>query len=85
VQQRIFLNDLSFFLFGFIQSNSIIINQHLSYFVDVRTQAMYQLLDSGFIGLIFSCYNEDANKVGLKHMIIVRCLAVFILIKFNNK
>ncbi|KEH39592.1 Mov34/MPN/PAD-1 family protein [Medicago truncatula] len=32
--------------------------------VDVRTQAMYQLLDSGFIGLIFSCYNEDANKIG---------------------
>ncbi|MCI22263.1 Lys-63-specific deubiquitinase BRCC36, partial [Trifolium medium] len=25
---------------------------------------MYQLLDSGFIGLIFSCYNEDASKVG---------------------
>ncbi|XP_027341918.1 lys-63-specific deubiquitinase BRCC36-like isoform X1 [Abrus precatorius] len=32
--------------------------------VDVRTQAMYQLLDSGFIGLIFSCYSEDVNKVG---------------------
>uniref|UniRef100_A0A7C8YQC3 MPN domain-containing protein n=1 Tax=Opuntia streptacantha TaxID=393608 RepID=A0A7C8YQC3_OPUST len=32
--------------------------------VDVRTQAMYQLLDSGFIGLIFSCFNEDALKVG---------------------
>ncbi|CAE5964820.1 unnamed protein product [Arabidopsis arenosa] len=32
--------------------------------VDVRTQAMYQLLDSGFIGLIFSCFSEDANKVG---------------------
>ncbi|KAI4329311.1 hypothetical protein L6164_021593 [Bauhinia variegata] len=32
--------------------------------VDVKTQAMYQLLESGFIGLIFSCYNEDANKVG---------------------
>ncbi|GAB4850096.1 hypothetical protein Ancab_029395 [Ancistrocladus abbreviatus] len=32
--------------------------------VDVRTQAMYQLLDSGFIGLIFSCFNEDTNKVG---------------------
>jgi len=30
---------------------------------DVRTQAMYQLLDSGFIGLIFSCFSEDANKV----------------------
>ncbi|XP_030971466.1 lys-63-specific deubiquitinase BRCC36-like [Quercus lobata] len=32
--------------------------------VDVRTQAMYQLLDAGFIGLIFSCFSEDANKVG---------------------
>ncbi|KAF6164543.1 hypothetical protein GIB67_025369 [Kingdonia uniflora] len=32
--------------------------------VDVRTQAMYQLLDSGFIGLIFSCFSEDASKVG---------------------
>ncbi|PPR99730.1 hypothetical protein GOBAR_AA20936 [Gossypium barbadense] len=25
---------------------------------------MYQLLDSGFIGLIFSCFSEDTNKVG---------------------
>ncbi|GLU22121.1 hypothetical protein SLE2022_382170 [Rubroshorea leprosula] len=32
--------------------------------VDVRTQSMYQLLDSGFIGLIFSCFSEDTNKVG---------------------
>ncbi|XP_030464627.1 uncharacterized protein LOC115684074 [Syzygium oleosum] len=32
--------------------------------VDVRTQAMYQLLDSGFIGLIFSCFSEDISKVG---------------------
>ncbi|XP_015080100.1 lys-63-specific deubiquitinase BRCC36-like isoform X2 [Solanum pennellii] len=32
--------------------------------VDVRTQAMYQLLDAGFIGLIFSCFSEDAQKVG---------------------
>ncbi|KAI3716285.1 hypothetical protein L6452_23516 [Arctium lappa] len=31
---------------------------------NVRTQAMYQLLDSGFIGLIFSCFNEDQYKVG---------------------
>ncbi|KAA8541883.1 hypothetical protein F0562_023035 [Nyssa sinensis] len=31
---------------------------------DVRTQAMYQLLDSGFIGLIFSCFSEDVHKVG---------------------
>ncbi|KAH1097087.1 hypothetical protein J1N35_014008, partial [Gossypium stocksii] len=29
---------------------------------NVRTQAMYQLLDSGFIGLIFSCFSEDTNK-----------------------
>ncbi|KAI0491687.1 hypothetical protein KFK09_025947 [Dendrobium nobile] len=31
---------------------------------DVRTQAMYQMLDRGFIGLIFSCFSEDAQKVG---------------------
>ncbi|TVU20418.1 hypothetical protein EJB05_36626, partial [Eragrostis curvula] len=32
---------------------------------DVRTQAMFQLLDSGFVGLIFSCFSgEDAQKVG---------------------
>ncbi|KAL6563196.1 hypothetical protein OROHE_005783 [Orobanche hederae] len=31
---------------------------------DVRTQAMYQLLDPGFVGLIFSCFSEDAQKVG---------------------
>ncbi|KAI3982044.1 hypothetical protein MKX01_018950 [Papaver californicum] len=32
--------------------------------VDVRTQGMYQMLDTGFIGLIFSCFNEDAQKTG---------------------
>ncbi|KAH7300082.1 hypothetical protein KP509_24G044200 [Ceratopteris richardii] len=32
--------------------------------VDVRTQGMYQLLDAGFLGLIFSCFNEDSKKVG---------------------
>ncbi|KAL6851688.1 hypothetical protein ACP4OV_020252 [Aristida adscensionis] len=31
---------------------------------DVRTQAMFQLLDPGFVGLIFSCFSEDAQKVG---------------------
>lgn len=30
---------------------------------DGKTQAMYQLLDPGFIGLIFSCFSEDAQKV----------------------
>eukprot|EP01102_Stenamoeba_stenopodia_P018811 TRINITY_DN6963_c0_g1_i3.p1 TRINITY_DN6963_c0_g1~~TRINITY_DN6963_c0_g1_i3.p1 ORF type:complete len:238 (-),score=42.78 TRINITY_DN6963_c0_g1_i3:53-766(-) len=33
--------------------------------VDVRTQASYQMLDSGFVGLIFSCFNKDeTSKVG---------------------
>jgi len=32
--------------------------------VDLRTQASYQLMDSGFVGLIFSVFNEDkANKL----------------------
>ena len=44
---------------------------------DVRTQAMYQLLDSGFIGLIFSCFSEDANKVS------IRSLSINRLVKFN--
>lgn len=26
---------------------------------------MYQLLDTGFIGLIFSCFNEDVHKVSV--------------------
>lgn len=29
--------------------------------VDVRTQAMYQMMDPGFVGLIFSVFNEDKN------------------------
>lgn len=34
---------------------------------DVRTQAMYQMMDQGFVGLIFSCFIEDKNtKVGFK-------------------
>ncbi|KAM0897515.1 hypothetical protein ACQ4PT_022523 [Festuca glaucescens] len=32
--------------------------------IDVRTQAMFQLLDPGFVGLIFSCFSEDAQKIG---------------------
>ncbi|ESP04837.1 hypothetical protein LOTGIDRAFT_177712 [Lottia gigantea] len=30
--------------------------------VDVQTQAMYQMLDDCFIGLIFSVFNEDKNS-----------------------
>lgn len=48
-----------FFLLKFIID---ILNLSLSS-ADVRTQAMYQLLDNGFIGLIFSCYSEDSLKV----------------------
>ncbi|XP_033728679.1 lys-63-specific deubiquitinase BRCC36-like [Pecten maximus] len=29
--------------------------------VDVRTQAMYQMMDEGFIGLIFSVFNQEKN------------------------
>ncbi|KAF7462883.1 Hypothetical predicted protein [Marmota monax] len=28
---------------------------------DVRTQAMYQMMDQGFVVLIFSCFTEDKN------------------------
>lgn len=44
---------------------------HVLFFpADVRTQAMYQLLDSGFIGLVFSCFSEDANKVSVWYELI---------------
>lgn len=33
---------------------------------------MYQLLDSGFIGLIFSCYSEDLNKVCRNAILLAR-------------
>lgn len=29
--------------------------------VDTRTQALYQMLDEGFVGLIFSVFNHDSN------------------------
>ncbi|KAL3876370.1 hypothetical protein ACJMK2_034222 [Sinanodonta woodiana] len=39
--------------------------------VDVRTQAMYQMMDEGFIGLIFSVFCED--KVTKQNRIQVTC------------
>jgi len=30
--------------------------------VDVRTQGSWQMMDSGFVGLIFSVFNEENNK-----------------------
>jgi BRCA1/BRCA2-containing complex subunit 3 len=41
--------------------------------VDVRTQGTYQMLDSGFVGLIFSCFSEDSNKVGRIQAIAFQC------------
>ncbi|EFJ16274.1 hypothetical protein SELMODRAFT_116616 [Selaginella moellendorffii] len=32
--------------------------------VDLRTQQSFQMLDPGFIGVIFSCFDDDANMVG---------------------
>ncbi|XP_027054898.1 lys-63-specific deubiquitinase BRCC36-like [Pocillopora damicornis] len=32
--------------------------------VDLRTQASYQFMDAGFVGLIFSCFNTDTNLGG---------------------
>jgi len=32
--------------------------------VDVGTQALYQMMDSGFVGLIFSCFNTDMELNG---------------------
>lgn len=46
-----------------ISANYILYDPRESYFPDVRTQAMFQLLDTGFVGLIFSCFSEDAQKV----------------------
>nr|XP_022286615.1 lys-63-specific deubiquitinase BRCC36-like [Crassostrea virginica] len=37
--------------------------------VDVRTQAMYQMMDEGFIGLIFSVFNEDKSTKSYRHQL----------------
>jgi len=34
--------------------------------VDLRTQAMYQLMDKTFVGLIFSCFNETKSNLHQK-------------------
>lgn len=30
--------------------------------IDIKTQATYQLMDDNFVGIIFSCFNEDHDK-----------------------
>ncbi|XP_039128880.1 lys-63-specific deubiquitinase BRCC36-like [Dioscorea cayenensis subsp. rotundata] len=42
--------------------------------VDVRTQAMYQLLDAGSIRLTLSCFSEDAKKVGRIQVIVFQSM-----------
>eukprot|EP01090_Pellita_catalonica_P006696 TRINITY_DN16995_c0_g1_i1.p1 TRINITY_DN16995_c0_g1~~TRINITY_DN16995_c0_g1_i1.p1 ORF type:complete len:279 (+),score=34.60 TRINITY_DN16995_c0_g1_i1:31-837(+) len=42
--------------------------------VDVRTQASYQLMDNGFVGLIVSCFNYDAVHNGKIQMIAFQSL-----------
>ncbi|XP_057769911.1 uncharacterized protein LOC130989798 isoform X2 [Salvia miltiorrhiza] len=54
-----------FFVHSFISVCDSIKAQNRSSTVetrDVRTQAMYWLLDSGFIGLICSCFSEDVES-----------------------
>ena len=35
--------------------------------LDVQTQAMYQMMDPGFVGLIFSCFNDDTASAVIAH------------------
>jgi len=44
--------------------------------VDVRTQASYQKMDKGFVGLIISCFNADAALNGRIQMIAFQSLAL---------
>ena len=37
--------------------------------IDLRTQASYQFMDAGFVGLIFSCFNTDTNLVSGLHVV----------------
>lgn len=39
--------------------------------IDVHTQANYQQMDEGFIGLIFSVFNEDKSTKVSKHMLTI--------------
>ena len=41
---------------------------------DVQTQAMYQMMDEGFVGIIFSVFNEDkATKVDIFFIMLRTC------------
>jgi BRCA1/BRCA2-containing complex subunit 3 len=40
--------------------------------VDLRTQASYQLLDRGWIGIIFSVFSEDKTSKVINHPIDIK-------------
>lgn len=53
-------------MLSYVLSTSIIVVVNVSFLfmsTDLRTQAMYQCMDKGFVGLIFSCFNTDPNMV----------------------
>ena len=48
---------------------------------DVQTQAMYQMLDEGFVGLIYSVFNE---KKQTRVQIVITCLSGCLLYSFRE-
>ena len=51
-------------MFSYVLSTSTVVNVSFLFIItDLRTQAMYQCMDKGFVGLIFSCFNTDPNMV----------------------
>ena len=48
---------------------------------DVQTQAMYQMLDEGFVGLIYSVFNE---KKQTRVRIVIPCLSGWLLYSFRE-
>jgi BRCA1/BRCA2-containing complex subunit 3 len=56
--------------------------------VDVCTQANYQMMDSSFVGLIVSCFNQEGKHVGsplMSHDIHVTLISYFLLYPLRSK
>ena len=55
---------------------------------DVCTQANYQMMDSSFVGLIVSCFNQEGKHVGsplMSHDIHVTLISYFLLYPLRSK
>ena len=39
--------------------------------VDIKTQATYQMLDDGFVGLIFSTFNQASSRASLSRVVLL--------------